>query len=280
MAFALSCQHSANHGLWYYLLLDYGRRKLSKPSDKLPAISGLARLFEPRVEASYVAGLWSNALVEGLAWRGVWPLGWEAASAQTYIAPSWSWASHHGVAMGATLDSANWRDIATVLDYHIELKTQNPYGEVKGGWIMIEAPLVPLSPHDEPDNGYLRMKITGDDSHGNFGNWDSIDAGHDAERDFVNSLDHFALVLGQDRAIIREYEEEGEVDQQKDEEAGDEEAGDAARNDLWYFALLVVATGNDSAQMRRVGWIGIDDVVFNERNVFEDRSKFKTIKLV
>jgi Heterokaryon incompatibility protein (HET) len=290
MAYAQMSRHSANHGLWYYLLADYGARKLSEPSDKLPAISGLARLFESRIEASYVAGLWSDALVEGLAWRGLRPLGWETPGAQTYNAPSWSWASYHGCTFAATLGQTTWKEIASVLDYHIELKTQNPYGEVKSGWIRIEAPLVPLSPEDEPEHGYLRMKIAGDDSHCYFGHWDSIDAGYDAERKFVDSLDHFALVLGRGRQINGERGEKGEADQQKEknEEAGGTEEGDgeaededrnAAEFDDCYWSLLVVAT-NNGAQMRRVGSITIITEFSKGRERFEDRSKFKTIMLV
>ena len=32
--------------------------------------------------------------------------------------------------------------VATVLDYYLELKGQNPYGELTGGWLKIEVPLI------------------------------------------------------------------------------------------------------------------------------------------
>jgi hypothetical protein len=48
---------SPDHALWCNLLDAYGCRRLRKPLDKLPALSGLARIFESRFQASYVAGL-------------------------------------------------------------------------------------------------------------------------------------------------------------------------------------------------------------------------------
>jgi hypothetical protein len=286
-------QHSANHGLWYYLLRDYGGRKLSKPSDKLPAVSGLARLFESRMQASYVAGLWSDALVEGLVWKAA-PriMDSEALASQTYIAPSWSWASCNGFVWQEVIATLhNWREIARVLEYHIELKTQNPYGELKGGWIRIEAPLIPLSPN-EPNKDedkvlsqpYLRMKTAGGAPYGHLTFWDSIYVGDDTERDqraFVNSLDHFALVVARFGETNREAgQQKGKDEEAEEEEAEDEDRNDVVEFDVCYWALLVVPTSSDSGQMRRVGMIHIDARISKDRKLFEDRSEFKTVVLV
>lgn len=53
--------------VWHQLVWAYGNRRLTNATDKLPAMSGIAKLFERRLGAQYVAGLWSNALIEGLA---------------------------------------------------------------------------------------------------------------------------------------------------------------------------------------------------------------------
>lgn len=71
-----------NH--WYELLWAYGPRKLTKDSDKLPAISGLARIFSERLNDQYMAGLWRNSLIEGLLWQGL-----RVHQVPEYRAPSW-----------------------------------------------------------------------------------------------------------------------------------------------------------------------------------------------
>lgn len=92
-------QHSTEIELWYHLLEDYSFRQLTKPSDKLPALSGLARVLGACIKGEYVAGLWSNALVEGLAWSRLGgysnPM---TIVPRAYRAPSWSWASCDGIA--------------------------------------------------------------------------------------------------------------------------------------------------------------------------------------
>jgi hypothetical protein len=81
---------------WYELVESYSHGALTKSTDKLIAIAGVARLVESTSHAKYVAGLWSNVAPElGLLWRVA---GWErrAQRHSTYIAPTWSWASLDG----------------------------------------------------------------------------------------------------------------------------------------------------------------------------------------
>lgn len=114
--------------VWYALVWAYGTRKLSRPTDKLPAFSGLARLFHRRLGGQYVAGLWSKALMEGLAWQGLDERA--PTSKDHYIGPSWSWTSYAGI--GASGLSPGWVDVADVLDWHVDLKHEaNPFGELK-----------------------------------------------------------------------------------------------------------------------------------------------------
>ncbi|KAI3391067.1 hypothetical protein diail_8072 [Diaporthe ilicicola] len=127
--------------IWNSLVWVYGRRTLSKPADKMPAMSGLARLFHKRLGGEYVAGLWSKAMMEGLAWQ---PLGRRGpASRDQYTGPSWSWASYDGIA--ATGLKPGWVDVAQILDWHVDLKHEaNPFGEVENAWVRIRGPIVQL----------------------------------------------------------------------------------------------------------------------------------------
>lgn len=130
------------HGTWYSLLHSFGGRKLTKPTDKLPAMSGLARLVQKRTNAEYVAGLWSNSMIDGIAWtsdgRGA------PVSRSEYIGPSWSWASYDGIVSGSAYIPPA---ISEVLDWHVDLKhSENPFGEVTSAWVRIRGPLTPLRP--------------------------------------------------------------------------------------------------------------------------------------
>ncbi|ORY13965.1 heterokaryon incompatibility protein-domain-containing protein, partial [Clohesyomyces aquaticus] len=53
---------------WHATLVDYTRRNLSHLSDKLPAVSGLARMVYEQSQVDYVAGLWREDLPFALLW--------------------------------------------------------------------------------------------------------------------------------------------------------------------------------------------------------------------
>lgn len=137
---------SAIH-VWYYLIEDFGARKLTRATDKLPAMSGWAKKLQEVIGADYVAGLWSNVLIQGMAWRCEGER--KPASLEEYTGPSWSWASYGGIAMITEAGVPDW-DIAKVIGWHVELKEEaNPFGEVRDAWIQIHGPVVRLKPSSE-----------------------------------------------------------------------------------------------------------------------------------
>lgn len=76
---------------WRNLIQEFSHRKLTKAEDCLSAIAGLAKKIESRNHVTYLAGLWTESLVEDLAWS--------RASIQNLrqvvfqLAPTFSWAS-------------------------------------------------------------------------------------------------------------------------------------------------------------------------------------------
>ncbi|KAJ3454225.1 hypothetical protein MRS44_018119 [Fusarium solani] len=90
------------HGTWYEVLLDYSRRQLTFPSDKLAALAGLALAFAKKTGDTYLNGLWLHGLPEGLLWSslGLGHRTYESKSRSIRLdrprAPSWSWASLDG----------------------------------------------------------------------------------------------------------------------------------------------------------------------------------------
>ena len=52
---------------WYTVVNNYTTRELTVPGDKLPAIGGLASAFQAQLKDSYLAGLFEDDLLRGLA---------------------------------------------------------------------------------------------------------------------------------------------------------------------------------------------------------------------
>lgn len=79
------------YGQWYHLIGIYARLKLTKHTDKLPAIAGIAQQIQLRTGDTYLAGVWKSDIQRGLQW-------WCSPSAAMEKpplprAPSWSWAA-------------------------------------------------------------------------------------------------------------------------------------------------------------------------------------------
>jgi hypothetical protein len=53
---------------WYSVVEHYSTRNLTKPTDKLPALSGLAKIMQRLYGCTYLAGLWKEDLEYGLLW--------------------------------------------------------------------------------------------------------------------------------------------------------------------------------------------------------------------
>ena len=87
---------------WWLMVELYSRREVTRETDRLPAVSALARLFAERVfpDDTYAGGMWLSQLPESLCWSV--HLGAGAPDRQCSrlrfekVAPSWSWASVDG----------------------------------------------------------------------------------------------------------------------------------------------------------------------------------------
>jgi hypothetical protein len=140
-----SSQEMNHHDLliwWHDILNTYGSLNLTKSSDKLPALAGIARRYNEKIRDRYLAGLWRRSLIKDLYWRVN-----RASRLSYYRAPSWSWASIDGTPdVGIlTRSSKKIEVLAELVDSFIELKGSNPYGEVKTGWVKLQAPLQRLT---------------------------------------------------------------------------------------------------------------------------------------
>ena len=124
--------------LWPKIVRLYSAANLTFGKDKLPALSGIAKLGYNETGDQYLAGLWKDKLEEQLCWsRGHW------ASESTMMrprppwrAPTWSWASIDGEVIWHTrsfLDTA----YVKVLHANTTKYGYDPFGQVTSGVIRL-----------------------------------------------------------------------------------------------------------------------------------------------
>lgn len=78
---------------WLNIVERYSSCYLTKESDKLPAIAGIASNFQKRTGYSYFAGIWSEDIHYGLLWLGI---NAKLRRPKTRRAPSWAWPCYDG----------------------------------------------------------------------------------------------------------------------------------------------------------------------------------------
>ncbi|CAI0644521.1 unnamed protein product [Colletotrichum noveboracense] len=82
---------------WHRVVGEYTCLNLTKTSDMLPALSGLAREMAEITKDTFLAGLWRNNLEQDLMWHVSTVANWreqrETILGRKWVAPSWSWAS-------------------------------------------------------------------------------------------------------------------------------------------------------------------------------------------
>lgn len=136
---------------WANIVDVYSSKRLTYQSDRLPALSGMAYEMQHPLKDQYLAGLWRQTLLRDLCWVPDTPIGTPTA----YQAPSWSWASHSSHVQfrdGARKMGEIRGDLATVKQAHVETASENPFGQVRNGWITLSGhlqlvQLEPLSAH-------------------------------------------------------------------------------------------------------------------------------------
>ncbi|KFY54463.1 hypothetical protein V496_07254 [Pseudogymnoascus sp. VKM F-4515 (FW-2607)] len=143
---------------WLEIRSDYCGRSMFVLSDKLNAISAAASEISRSKGWTYLAGLWSECLVNDLLWtytnpKAPWQrdendypiLTSQRARAAARVAPSWSWAS---VAEGGILDTQASDDRAPfefeLLDSGVQVADDGPFGSVTAGFLLVKGKVISL----------------------------------------------------------------------------------------------------------------------------------------
>ena len=161
----------ATYDEWMYSLIPtYTRRQLSRNTDRLPALSGIAALVAKQCSDEYLAGIWRGDLQMGLLWsidRDSEP----KISPHPILAPSFSWASVDQV-ISYDIPLRTWRYDNRVkgiygaitlqlLEAQSSMDYANPYGNIHGGYIRVSG----LAQHMSLKSEAGHATITCDHSH-------------------------------------------------------------------------------------------------------------------
>ncbi|KAK3370770.1 heterokaryon incompatibility protein-domain-containing protein [Lasiosphaeria ovina] len=126
------------HESWNTLVSDYTLRSLTKETDKLVAFAGMARKFSLYENSAYYAGIWQSTLPAGLSWYVYQHYRVQSLLPQSYIAPSFSWASVKGnVDIMPAIASECFNACALINNVNVSLATADPFGAVRSGSITL-----------------------------------------------------------------------------------------------------------------------------------------------
>jgi hypothetical protein len=126
---------------WTNLVEKFYSRKITKSSDRLACLSGLAHALQARGYGEYVAGLWLDHLPSQLLWRVSAVRSRRAAPVR---APTWSYASLETDYVSFILEntmSSSRKDLASVVSMEHALLANGPLGFVSRASITLHGPV-------------------------------------------------------------------------------------------------------------------------------------------
>lgn len=137
---------------WQTMAMNFCGRSMTEPSDKLPALSGMAQRYAGLMgwpANDYLAGLWRETLISDVLWireEGLSSISATPDPAKTGRqygrAPSWSWASMNGRIVYLGLPGGRVPDTVRVQSCETVKQggKEDPFGKVVSGHIDVVCP--------------------------------------------------------------------------------------------------------------------------------------------
>ncbi|KAK3899435.1 heterokaryon incompatibility protein-domain-containing protein, partial [Staphylotrichum tortipilum] len=136
---------------FHEVLGSYANLGLSRESDQLPALAGLAKVMFDITQDQYLAGLWKEDLHRGLLWNKFTRNKSLAERLDSLRAPSWSWVSQPGHMEYGLCGPTFWGDRHLRPAYSdidawtvLQGAQLNQFGEVKSGTIRLRGKVIPV----------------------------------------------------------------------------------------------------------------------------------------
>jgi hypothetical protein len=126
---------------WGGIIGSYSRGSLTVPTDKLVAISGIARLFASNFGITYLAGLWKEDLLPQLLWYIDHEDRCQERRNTAARAPTWSWAATDSqVGLPSSITMGSHETLATVTEVVVNA-SPDPFVDFKDGFVRIQTPM-------------------------------------------------------------------------------------------------------------------------------------------
>lgn len=163
---------------WRDIVQEFSNRQLTRQTDQLAAIAGIAREFAAWGCGTYVAGHFEGTLLSTLLWGPPDPISRfekELRLPYEYVAPSWSWASisecvdllKYAPVFTGDHDPVSWSWTAETIGGESNFVGPDEFGPVTSGYIRLAAPVLqaifdcpePI-PRQDPKDGAMTETLT------------------------------------------------------------------------------------------------------------------------
>ncbi|KAK1703661.1 heterokaryon incompatibility protein-domain-containing protein [Colletotrichum acutatum] len=139
--------------MWQSTVEHYTRRRLTVATDRLTALSGVARVVQSGLCTKYAAGHWLDRdFLCSLCWAPVRNRETERTFSKDYVAPSWSWAAHNGpitmwIPYGGSEEPVTPRFLNKTVVRNVDITpaTEDDTGAVIGGSITVSGVFLDIS---------------------------------------------------------------------------------------------------------------------------------------
>ncbi|KAK7212931.1 hypothetical protein V2G26_020109 [Clonostachys chloroleuca] len=153
---------------WRRIIHMYWYTSTTKNTDKLVAISGLAKRMGGALKDRYLAGLWEGDLPSNMLWY-VHSVGGKCCRSEKYRAPSWSWASleaeedvnfWHSPLRGRVLVEIEEASVTPLLNIDVTEEVVDGHLRLKGSVFQAELSIHDTSVRDK--SGGLQIRVQGE----------------------------------------------------------------------------------------------------------------------
>ncbi|KAJ9657442.1 hypothetical protein H2198_004317 [Neophaeococcomyces mojaviensis] len=149
---------------WLDILAGYSARSLTFESDRLPALSGIVQQVATPERGRYLAGMWESDLPQSLLW---YPPMMRRELRKHVVrspgVPTWAWPAV-GMEIAPHIEKhKEVRTVAEVLEVQCSPKTADPFGQVKGGHLLLKAPVVEVKLVEGDHEDYKALVAFDDD---------------------------------------------------------------------------------------------------------------------